>query len=143
MILSRRNRRHAARRAAFGMLLAASALWPMAANALLPPYIYEGARANAVNVLILAVEKVALPRYPYGSCTVEASVAKVERGSTYAVGQKVSFAVPCAKENSLPPIGGTIYQAAERLRDSKFGRIFLNADGKVTLSQYEILEAMP
>jgi len=126
-----------------GLVLVAGAFWPQAASALMPPYVYESARKDAVSVILLAVEKVTLPRRSFGTCTVDGTVARVERGTAYAVGQQVSIGVPCARPDSLPPIGGTIYQDTETLKASKFGRAYLDADGKVVLSQYEQLGALP
>lgn len=113
------------------------------ALALMPPYVYEAARKDAKSVIVIAVEKVELPRREFGTCIVDGTVRIVERGDAFKDGQKVSLAVPCAKEGAAPPLGGTIYQAAEKLVTSKFGRAFLDATGKVVLSQYEQLGTLP
>ena len=147
MILMRQKDRRGVRRAARGVLgclvIAAGALWSQGASALMPPYVYESARDNAASVILLTVEKVTPPRRSFGSCTVDGTVARVERGTTYQVGQKVSIGVPCARPDASPPIGGTIYQDIGTLTASKFGRAYLDAEGKVTLSQYEQLSALP
>ena len=147
MILMRQKDRRGARKAAWGVLgglvLAAGGLWSQGASALMPPYVYESARDNAASVVVLSVEKVTVPRRSFGSCTVDGTVERVERGTAYQVGQKISIGVPCARPEALPPIGGTIYQDTRTLTASKFGRAYLDAEGKVTLSQYEQLPALP
>lgn len=126
-----------------GAVLVAASLWSGQAGALMPPYVYESARNDAASVIVIAVDKVTLAIRSFGSCTVDGTVAKVERGSTYEVGQKVAIAVPCAKPDATPPIGGTIYQPTETLAASKFGRAYLDKEGKVALSQYEQLTDLP
>jgi hypothetical protein len=121
----------------------ATALGADAARALMPPYVYESARNNAASVLVIAVDKVTAPKREFGNCAVEGTVRTVERGAAYKVGEKVTIDVPCAKPDAFPPIGGTIYQNVPDLKASKFGRAYLDGDGKVVLSQYEQLAAAP
>ncbi|MEP9350021.1 hypothetical protein [Xanthobacter sp. KR7-225] len=123
--------------------LAAAMLHPGAALALMPPYVYQTARDDAASVIVIAVEAVKAPKRVFGNCTVDGTIAKVERGTTYQPGQKVSLEVPCAAPDAYPPIGGTIYQNLPDLKASKFGRAYLDAVGKVVLSQYEQLAAVP
>lgn len=113
------------------------------ALALMPPYVYENARADAKSVIVIAVEKVEVPRREFGTCTVSGTVKVVERGTAFAGGQHVEIIVPCARKEASPPLGGTIYQRLETLVTSKFGRAWLDADGKIVLSQYEQLPALP
>lgn len=111
--------------------------------ALMSPQVYASAREGAKSVIIVAVEGVTLTPRAFGTCAVAGTVKVVERGEAYTVGQKVTLDVPCAKPNALPPLGGTIYQETEKLQAAKFGRAYLDADGKLVLSQYERLEAAP
>ncbi|MBB6308508.1 hypothetical protein [Xanthobacter tagetidis] len=135
-----------ARLKGFGRLLGAAlatVLGTDAALALMPPYVYESARNNAASVLVIAVEKVTPPKREFGNCAVEGTVRTVERGTAYKVGENVTIDVPCATPDALPPIGGTIYQNVPDLKASKFGRAYLDANGKIVLSQYELLAAAP
>lgn len=120
-----------------GVLLSAPAF------ALMPPYVYETARKDAASVIVIAVEKVEVPRKGFGSCIVGGTVKVVERGTAHVVGQAVTFAVPCATATATPPLSGTIWQQAETLKASKFGRAYLDAAGAVTLSQYQQLPELP
>lgn len=126
-----------------GLGLAALLAWTGSCAALMPPYVYESARREAKSVIVIAVDAVQVPKREFGTCTVGGTVRVVERGETYKAGQKVEIAVPCAKPDASPPLGGTIYQPVETLSKSKFGRAWLDADGKVVLSQYEQLAALP
>lgn len=123
--------------------LFAGALMPAPASALMPPYVYETARRDAKSVIVLAVDAVKTPRIEFGSCVVTGTVKLVERGTAFTPGQTVELAVPCATRDASPPLGGTIYQSMEKLQKSRFGRAWLDADGKVVVSQYEQLEALP
>lgn len=111
--------------------------------ALMSPQVYASAREGAKSVIVVAVEGVTLTPRAFGTCAVTGTVKVVERGEAYTVGQKVTLDVPCAKPNALPPLGGTIYQETEKLQAAKFGRAYLDADGKLVLSQYFQLEALP
>lgn len=113
------------------------------AFALMSPLVYESARNEAKNVIVVAVEAVAVMQRAFGTCTVTGTVKLVERGTTFSVGQKVELGVPCAKPDASPPLGGTIYQEVAKLQASKFGRAYLDAEGKLVLSQYYRLEALP
>lgn len=113
------------------------------AFALMPPYVYESARNEAKSVIVLAVDGVAVTPRMFGTCTVSGTVKVVERGTAFGLGQKVELAVPCAKPDASPPLGGTIYQEVARLKAAKFGRAYLDAEGKVSVSQYYPLDALP
>lgn len=114
------------------------------ALALMPPQYYEQARRDAPSVLIIKVASVEGPGPEgYGTCTVRGVVAKVERGTAYKVGQVVAIGVPCARPGVQPPIGGTIWQGLEALKAAPYGRAWLDAEGKVVLSQYQRLDGGP
>lgn len=129
------------RRAAFAAAVLLVGAPP--AFALMSPQVYATARDGAKSVIVLAVEGVTLTPRAFGTCAVTGTVKVVERGEAYTVGQKVTLDVPCAKPDALPPIGGTIYQETDKLQASKFGRAYLDAEGKLVLSQYYRLEALP
>lgn len=114
------------------------------ALALMAPQYYEQARRDAPSVLIIKVASVEGPGPEgYGTCTVRGVVAKVERGTAYKAGQAVSIGVPCARPGVQPPIGGTIWQGLEALKAAPYGRAWLDAEGKVVLSQYGRLDRVP
>lgn len=117
---------------------------PLPALALMAPQYYEQARREAASVIVIKVANVEGPGPEgYGTCAVRGTVAKVERGAAYKAGQAVSLGVPCARPGVQPPIGGTIWQGVEALKVAPYGRAWLDAEGKVVLSQYQRLEAAP
>lgn len=113
------------------------------AQALLAPQYYEQARKEAASVIVIAVTAVTPPSEGYGACQVKGQVQAVERGATYAAGQDVVLAVPCRKADAQPPLGGTIYQDVNLLSAMPFGRAYLDAQGALALSQYEMLKTWP
>ncbi|MFG1343573.1 hypothetical protein V5F59_01655 [Xanthobacter autotrophicus DSM 431] len=134
------RRGHAARLMLAGAVLAGFA---GPALALMPPYVYETARREAKSIIVIEVSKVDTPRREFGTCTVAGTVKVVERGEAFRPGQTVQLAVPCERQGASPPLGGTIYQQMEKLAQSRFGRAWLDAEGKVVVSQYEQLAALP
>ncbi|MFG1422329.1 hypothetical protein [Roseixanthobacter liquoris] len=114
-----------------------------AAQALLAPQYYEQARREAASVIVIAVSAVQPPEAGFGICRVTGQVRAVERGAAYAAGQVVTLAVPCRKAGAQPPLGGTIYQEVDVLSAMPFGRAYLDAQGALALSQYEMLKAWP
>lgn len=122
----------------FGLAFAAGP-----AAALMPPYVYENARRDAASIIVLELDKVTPPGAGYGECRVEGVVRVVERGTTFRLGDAARIDVPCVKPGAQPPLGGTIYQPVEALSASKYGRAWLDAEGRVVLSQYEQLKALP
>ncbi|WP_296584942.1 hypothetical protein [Xanthobacter sp.] len=137
----RRSLRKSFRNAAVAGLLLLGGAAP--ALALMSPQVYATARDGAKSVIVLEVESVAITPRAFGTCAVTGTVKLVERGTAYTAGQKVTLDIPCARPNALPPLGGTIYQETDRLQAAKFGRAYLDADGKLVLSQYFQLEALP
>jgi hypothetical protein len=110
------------------------------ALAVMAPQYYEQARQTAPEVIVIDVSRVAPPAgKAYGDCFVEGRVAKVERGRRYRAGQSVSIAVSCALPNADFPDGGTLWKDMAGLRRAARGRAFLGGDGRIVMSQYDIL----
>lgn len=118
------------------------------AFALLPPQVYEQARRDATDVIIIEVSDVDEPPISgYGQCAVRGRVIGVLRGQRYQRGYSAIVQVPCRHDSARTPIGGMIYQSFEQLRTYPYGRAYLDASGQLALSQYEPLsewtEALP
>jgi hypothetical protein len=109
-------------------------------SAMMPPYVYEEARNEAADVVVIAVQNVIAPE-TYGVCEVQGIVHAVERGTRYAEGEPITLKVDCLRSGAAAdvPVGGTIWQDVEALTQSRFGRAYLNEDGTIVLSQYEQL----
>ncbi len=118
------------------------------AFAALPPQYYEQARRDAADVVVIEVREVAPPPLApgFGACTVSGRVIGVLRGEAYQQGADIQIDVPCMHQGARVPIGGVLYKPFETLRESPYGRAYLN-DGALALYQYEMLsewtEALP
>jgi hypothetical protein len=117
----------------------------VSAHAALEPRYYEEARQNADSVVVVRVERVAgLPFWRgYGDCRVTGRIEAVERGSRYAIGERIVIATPCHRAGAEMPTGGVQYKEHGELRRSRWGRAWLEADGSLALYQYDILAAAP
>lgn len=114
------------------------------AFAALAPEYYAQARAEAPSVIVISVLNTSPPpARGYGECLVRGSVAAVERGDAYTVGQEVSLAVPCMRAGASIPAGPVQWQDWRALRTSPYGRAWLTAEGTLALYQYEVLSALP
>lgn len=107
------------------------------------PEYYERARKNAPDVIVVKVGGVTAPEASFGNCQVRGTVAKVERGSRYAIGSAVDISVPCRKPGATPPLGPVLYNAFADLQTYPFGRAYLQEDGRLSLYQYHPLKAFP
>lgn len=115
-------------------------LWATAASAAMAPEVYETARTEAPDVVVIAIAGATPPPTgDYGDCEVTGTVLIVERGSRYRVGDPISLTVACARRDADYPDGGPIYEELTSLLASTYGRAFLAADGTLALWQYEQL----
>lgn len=115
------------------------ALFAGAAQAALHPKYYEEGRRSAPNVIVLKVSRVEPPKGPLGDCQVHGEVEAVERGKRYEVGQAITVGVPCVRPGAETPSSGVLYQDSRTVSAAKRGRAFLDAAGRVVMSQYELL----
>ena len=107
--------------AAFALMIATPAF------AALPPQYYQQARANAADVVVINVTEVGQPpEIGHGDCAVKGTVAVVERGATYTVGQDITVAVPCRLPNAPIMVGAIQWKSFEALSAAPAGRAFLN-----------------
>lgn len=111
------------------------------AIAAMAPEVYEAARRDAPDVIVIALAGATPPPdgASYGDCTVVGTVERVERGTRYAVGAPIALAVDCAEPDAPYPDGGALYQDMASLLASTYGRAFLGPDGEIVLSQYDQL----
>jgi hypothetical protein len=110
------------------------------ASAAMAPEVYEAARVDAADVIVIAIAGATPPPgADYGRCTVTGIVHVVERGTRYKAGDPVSLAVDCARPGADYPDGGALYEDLESLLLSTYGRAWLGPDGTIVLSQYQQL----
>jgi hypothetical protein len=115
------------------------------AMALLAPEYYQKARETAPDVVVVKVAQVGVPPEAagFGNCPVAGTVAKVERGTRYSAGAAITIDVPCRKPGAQPMPGPALWTDFDALRTAPYGRAFLEANGKLALSQYEMLATLP
>jgi hypothetical protein len=127
------------------LFLLLAVFFAVPAFAALPPQYYEEARANAENVVVVRVERVAGLGLAngYGECRVTGTVAAVERGTRHSTAERLSIAVPCRRASANIPASGVQYEDMSELRRSRWGRAYLDANGNLALYQYDILAVYP
>jgi len=110
----------------------------------LPPYVYERARAEAAEVVVLQVSRVQMlaPGTTEGQCEIEGRVTAVERGSPRASGDEIRFTVDCIDETWTPrpgPFPG--YQETALARAAQV-RVWLT-DGQPVLRGLDVVAERP
>lgn len=110
-------------------------LYSLPALAVLPPDLYQQARAEADHHVQIAVTKVSVPWKTPGDCTVFGTVVTVFRsaGGVLAEGTPVRFDVSCSRQGDDIPVGGTLWQNAWHLERAKFFEAYLMGDDPMTL----------
>jgi hypothetical protein len=96
------------------------------------------ARAEAREVLLVALPRTAQPGASAGECLVEAAVLRAERGRPREPGTPIDFTLPCAgPRDAMAGPGRRVGLAA--LAAGRLGRLYLGAGGKPV--DYEELAA--
>lgn len=115
------------------------------AEAALAPQYYEEARNTADSVIVMRVDGVRqIPRSKgFGDCQVYGRISVVERGERYAAGDRISINVPCRRPRADVPASGVLYENANELSLSRWGRAWLTPEGELALYQYDILAERP
>lgn len=126
-------------RALLSALVLASVALP--AHAALAPHYYEQARTQAADVVVIDVTSVTPPPSAptgHGRCVVAGTVAAVERGTRYTVGEEISVEVLCRYPHAEMMAGPVQWKDVATLSAAPHGRAFLN-NGEVALYQYDVL----
>jgi hypothetical protein len=127
-------------------LAAAMLLTVTQAEALMPPWVYRDARANAPYHVQIAVSRVMEPAQTPGACAVAGDVVEAFRDATGKLpkGTPVSFPVSCMRPGDKVPIGGTMWTTVENLKQARFVEVYLVAAGQgytSALDQMRIIAA--
>lgn len=116
---------------------------------MLPPYVYEEARATAtehIQVEVVRVGRPAVteysPRGDHGRCRVDGRVAQVFRGRLH-VGEQVVFEVSCATRDAEIPVGGTIWTDLNALAGARVLEGFFNREGGSLAVARDQIEIVP
>ncbi|MFC7380113.1 hypothetical protein [Brevundimonas sp. GCM10030266] len=107
----------------------------------LPPVVYERARAEATEVVVIRVISVgALPDgADQGVCAVEGEVTAVERGDAHKPGQTLRLVVPCVGPGWTPRPGPFPGYDATALPMVRNARLWLKDDQLVLRGLEEVL----
>lgn len=129
-----------------GFAVAALLLLPPAAQAVMPPEVYQKARADAPFHVQVAISDVALPEATPSSCLVSGEVVRIFRGTVHAlaVGDKVMFPISCSRAGDRVPIGGVLWTNADALAEARFIEAYLTGSKPsfdVALYQSQIIDA--
>ena len=111
------------------------------AHAALAPHYYEQARAEAADVVVIDVSSVTPPvaaTTGHGPCVVAGTVAAVERGARYTVGEEITIEVLCRLPHAEMMVGPVQWKDVATLSAAPRGRAFLN-NGEIALYQYDVL----
>lgn len=116
---------------------------------MLPPYVYEEARATASDHIQVEVVRVGAPaateynpRGDHGSCRVDGRVAQVFRGRL-TVGAQVVFEVSCATADARVPVGGTIWQDLQALQSARVLEGLFNREGGALVVARDQINIVP
>ena len=116
-------------RTAWGALLATGALWASAAQAVMPPEVYQRARDEAPFHLEVEVISVTTPEADYGVCQVWARVVMIARDTPgrISLGQELGFGVDCVHRDADPNAApdGPLFEIAEDLQPDRRLDVYL------------------
>ena len=117
-----------------------------AADAALPPYVYEQARDQATYHLQIKVMGVTPPAKTPGECETSGEVVRIfrDRSRTLRLGTRLAFAVSCSRRGDPPIVGGVLWTDYDALMRARYLEAFLNHENgryQVALSQSRIIEA--
>lgn len=116
------------------------------AHAVMPPAVYQKARADAPLHVQVAISDVAVPEETPSSCIVTGEVVRIFRDTAGALSLRatVAFPVACSRAGDRVPIGGVLWTNADALAAARFIEAYLvGADSPfdVALHQSRIIEA--
>ncbi|MDP2117307.1 MAG: hypothetical protein Q8J71_07925 [Brevundimonas sp.] len=122
-------------------MILALALLAGAAAADIHPRHHAAARAAAANVVVMSIDRLEDHGLTgMGDCTLTGRVLSVERGPLLSPGQSLTVTVPCHVTGANLPASPVQWQAVERLRLARQGRVWLNAEGgQIARRYFEIL----
>jgi hypothetical protein len=117
-----------------------------AAEAVMPPYVYQQAREQATYHVQLAVTRVTPPAKTPGECSVAGEVVRIFRDKSGELrpGTPLAFTVSCKRRGDATVVGGTLWTDRDALLRAKYLEAFLNrVEGRyeVALWQSRIIEA--
>lgn len=97
------------------------------AHAVLPPEVYQEARAEAPFHIQVAVEDVTVPDTTPGDCTVSGKILRIFRDTpgTLADDQQITFPIACNRSDSEVFPGPVLWTATQELTDARYIEVYL------------------
>ncbi len=121
-------------------------LLPSTAFAAMPPWVYEQARATAMQHLQVRVLRVVGPPETPGECRVTGEVVRIfrDRSAELTLGVRLDFDVSCSRRGDKVLLGGTLWTDYDELVAAKYLEVFLNRSERgyqLALWQSRIIES--
>lgn len=97
------------------------------AQAMMPPWVYEEARAEAPYHVQIAIEAVKAPAKTPGNCEVSGKVVRIFRDTagTLSDDQHVTFPIACIRSDSEVYPGPAIWTSIKDLVDASYIEVYL------------------
>jgi hypothetical protein len=116
------------------------------AEAVMPPWVYQGAREQATYHVQVKVTRVESPAQTPGECETTGEVIRIfrDRSGELRLGTTLGFSVSCTRPGDRMVVGGTLWTDHDRLKQAKYLEAFLNRVDQhyqVALWQSRIIEA--
>jgi hypothetical protein len=117
--------------------------WPV--HAVMPPWVYEKARNEAMYHVQVRILTVNGPAKTPGECAITGELVRIFRDKSGKLkqGTRVAFTVSCRKSADPAIASGTLWQDYDAMLDAQYIEVFLNSNGRgyeVALWQSSIIE---
>ena len=97
------------------------------AHAVMPPWVYQEARAQAPYHIQVAIDDVTVPAKTPGDCQVSGKVVEIFRDTSGKLSndQSIVFPVACIDSDDRAFPGGTIWTNVDKLKNAHFIEVYL------------------
>lgn len=101
------------------------------AHAMMPPWVYEKARAEAPYHIQVAIDDVTVPWRTPEDCQVSGSIVRIFRDTSGKLtnDETIAFPIACIRNSDEPLVGGTIWTDVDELKRARFIEVYL-VDGE-------------
>lgn len=119
---------------------------PALAFAVMPPWVYERAREEAMYHVQVRILSVNGPARTPGECAITSEVVRIFRDKSAMLrqGTRLAFTVSCRKPGDQVVVGGTLWTDYDSLLRAQYLEVFLNREEQryeVALWQSRIIDA--
>jgi hypothetical protein len=119
--------------------------FPTLAFAVMPPWVYEKARNEAMVHVQVRVLSVNGPAKTPGECAITSEVVRIfrDKPATLRQGARLAFTISCRRPGDQVVVGGTLWTDYDSLLRAQYLEVFLNREEqryRVALWQSQIIE---